>query len=304
VIVLVIGILAAGVLMVASNASADVTIGVLARRGIEIAEERWTVLGEYLTKRMGEKVSFHPLGFDEVMDFCETHPRQFLFANSWYYVKAKVKFGAKALVTVQNRGSGTLFGGVIFTRKEASIRHLSDIRGKVLACPKFASAGGWIVPKAVLVKKDLPPEDVCKKIIEAGTHDAVVRSVWDGAADVGFVRTNILERLSGEGKIDIHDYRVLNPVRHKGFPELCSTPLYPTWPIASLRSTPPETAAKLKQILLKIPKGRAALDPCKVERFVEALDYCPLEDLLRFLKVDPFDPSEATKQDRPPRLSR
>jgi two-component system sensor histidine kinase TtrS len=267
---------------------ADIRIGILAKRGPEVVEQRWSALGQYLANKMGEKVTFVPLKFTEVMDWTWNNYDQFVFANSWFYVRAKVRRGAKALVTVKNKGSGVLFGGVIFAKKESGIDRLTALRGKVLMCPKFSSAGGWIFQKGVMLKEGIDPEKDCKRLLEGKTHDAVVVAVADGKADVGTVRTNVLERMSEEGKIDVNTFTILHAVQHADFPEKCSTPLYPTWPIASLKNTPPDRAAKLKDALLSIPQNHPALEPCKVERFVEALNYDPLEQLLIFLKAPPF----------------
>jgi ABC-type phosphate/phosphonate transport system substrate-binding protein len=121
------------------------------------------------------------------------------------------------------------------------------------------------------------------------SHDEVVYAVRDKKADVGTVRTNILETMQREGKISIQDFRVLNEMRHEALPELCSTPLYPDWPVASLGSAPPDLASRMKGALLAIPPGHPALEQArKIERFVDALDYGPMEDLCRLLNVDPF----------------
>lgn len=271
-----------------SAAWAEIQIGILARRGADVAEREWSALGTYLSGQMGDNVIFRPLKFTEVMDFCSNNRQQFLFANSWFYVRAKVLYGAKALVTVKNQGSGVFFGGVILTRNGGSVKTIEDIRGKTLMCPKFSSAGGWIFQKGVMVKAGLVPEKECTKLLEGQTHDAVVEAVINGSVDVGTVRTNIIENMRKEGKIGAGDLVIIHPTPHENFPEFCSTPLYPTWPIAALGKTEPSVAEKLKQALLGIPTNHQALGPCKVERFVEAQDYGPLEDLLRFLKVTPF----------------
>ena len=226
------------------------------------------------------------ISFTEVMQWTLNNENQFLFANSWFYVRAKVTRGAKAIVNVKNKGTGAFFGGVIFAKKESGITHLDDIRGRVLMCPKFSSAGGWIFQKGVMVKAGVIPEKDCKFLLEGHTHDAVVFAVKDGKADVGTVRTNILERMNREGKINIDNYAIIHSIKHPNFPELCSTPLYPSWPVASLRKTPPVIAEKLKRILLAIPPGSPELEACQVERFIEALDFGPLENLLRFLKLE------------------
>ena len=75
---------------------ADFKIGVLAKRGPEVANQRWGPLGKLLSESMGETVTFVPLKFTEIMEWSLNNKNQFLFANSWFYVRAKAVRGAKA----------------------------------------------------------------------------------------------------------------------------------------------------------------------------------------------------------------
>jgi phosphate/phosphite/phosphonate ABC transporter binding protein len=281
-------IVVVGIMFTGALASAEIKIGVLAKRGPDVVQQRWSGLADYLTHQLGEKVTFVPLPFTQIRKFCSLKKGQFLFANPWWYVRAKVNYRANALVTVQNQGSGTMFGGVIFAKKISGINKVEQVRGKTVMCPKFSSAGGWIFQKAVLVRNNIRPEQDCKALLEGGTHDDVVYAVRDGKADVGMVRTNILERMNNEGKINMDDYVIINQVSHHQFPEVISTDLYPTWPVAALSGTSADLAERMKQALLTVPAGHPALNSCKVERFVDALDYNGVEEALSFLQVPPF----------------
>ncbi|MBI4964296.1 MAG: phosphate/phosphite/phosphonate ABC transporter substrate-binding protein [Desulfomonile tiedjei] len=285
--------LAVAILLVASFASiveADVKFGVLAQRSAEITLKEWEPLANYLTHQLGQKVTIVPLKFEEVLDFCRDEPTGFLFANSWFILRAKVYRKAKILATARIKGSGSHFGGVIFARSDSGIRSLPDVRDKVLMCMKFASPGGWLFQKGVLVKHEITPEKDCKLLVEGQTHDEVVLAVKDGRADVGTVRTNILETMEREGKIKKQDFFILNETKHQNFHEVCSTPLYPEWTVASLKDTAPELASKVKTALLSLPPGHPALEGArnKLEGFEEPVDHDPLEELLKFLRVEPF----------------
>jgi ABC-type phosphate/phosphonate transport system substrate-binding protein len=277
--------------LVSTTVTAEIKIGMLAQRGAETALKEWGGLEKYLSDRLGDKVTVVPLKFSEFMDFCRTDPAQFIFTNPWFYVRAKVMYHARALVTVKYQGAGTMMGGVIFTRSDSGIKSLGDLVGKNLMCAKFSSPGGWLFQKGVMVKAGMVPERDFKTLIEppSESHDAVVYAVKDGKADAGTVRTNLLETMEREGKIKMSEFRIINETKHEDFPLVCSTPLYPDWCVAALRSTPPKLAEKMKQELLAIPVGNPALEQArKIERFVEALDYQPMEDLCRLLKVKPF----------------
>ncbi len=86
----VMGIVLIVALGLASAVHAEIRIGMLAQRGPEIALKEWGGIGDYLTDRMGEKVTVVPLRFTEVLDFCRNEPNSFLFVNSGFYIRAKV----------------------------------------------------------------------------------------------------------------------------------------------------------------------------------------------------------------------
>ncbi len=274
-----------------SAAQAEIKIGMLAQRGPETALKEWEPLATYLSEQLGDKVTVVPLTFTDFLDFCDREPSAFIFTNPWFYVRAKVLKKAKALVTVKYQSSGDRMCGVIFTRKDSGINSLPDIRGKVLMCPKLSSPGGWLFEKGEIVKAGITPEKELAKLLESAreSHDEVVFAVLDKKADVGTVRNNILETMQREGKINMQDFRVLNELKHPEVSEACSTPLYPDWPVAALGKTPPEVADKMKQALLAVPPRHPVLEQArKIDRFVEALDYGPMEELCRLLKVEPF----------------
>lgn len=263
----------------------------LAQRGAETALKEWSGIAAFLSEQLGDNVTIVPLQFSEFMDFCDAERSAFIFTNPWFYVKAKVKKDAKALVTVKYQKSGTMMGGVIFTRRDSGITNLTDLKGKVLMCPKLSSPGGWLFAKGEIVKAGIVPESDLKLLLETPkeSHDEVVYAIRDKKADVGTVRTNLLEAMQREGKINVDDFLVLNETRHEGLSERCSTPLYPDWPVASLGNTPPQLAAKMKAALLSMQPGHPALEQArKIAQFVDALDYGPMEELCRTLNVDPF----------------
>jgi ABC-type phosphate/phosphonate transport system substrate-binding protein len=264
-----------------SAAQAEIKIGMLAQRGPETALKEWEPLAAYLSDQLGDKVTIIPLTFTDFLDFCDREPAGFIFTNPWFYVRAKVLKKAKALVTVKYQASGDKMCGVIFARKDSGIKSLADIRGKVLMCPKLSSPGGWLFQKGVIMNAGITPEKDLKKLLETEreSHDEVVYAVLNKKADIGTVRNNILETMQREGKINMEDIVVLNEMKLPEVSEACSTPLYPDWPVAALGKTPPELADKMKQALLSIPPGNPALEKArKIDRFVDALDYGPMEE--------------------------
>ncbi len=272
-------------LMVAvADASAEIKIGVLAFRGTEEAQRRWVPLGEHLTQVMGQKVTFEPVLHHNIVEFGKAHTDQFLMVNPWQFLKIKSRFDATPILSLDEQEFGTAFGGVIFARKDSGITKIGDLKDKSLMCVKFNGAGGRLFQKAVMLKSGVHPERECKSLSEAGSQDAVVAAVRDGKADVGTVRTGILESLHAQGKINMNDFIVINPVRHEGLNCAASTPLYPSWPLSALRHTKPAVAASLKDALLAIPAEHPALKNAKLNRFIEPMDYQPMSNLSEFLR--------------------
>jgi two-component system, LuxR family, sensor histidine kinase TtrS len=289
--VLIVAMLCATLTLSAQQSCAEIKMGVLAQRGPDIALREWGGIGQYLSEKMGEKVTIVPVSFSDFLDWCKLEPAAFIVANPWFFVRAKVFRNAKPLVTVKYSSTGSQFGGVILATKQSGIKTIADLKGKVLMAPKFSSPGGWLFQKGAMVKLGFVPERDARVLVETPkeSHDEVVFAVRDGKADVGFVRTNMLETMEREGKIKIADFVILNPQSHEGFPEVCSTPLYPEWVVASLGSTPPSLANKMKAALLAIPPRHEVLQQArKIEQFVDALDYGPMEELCKLLQVEPF----------------
>ncbi len=273
----------------AASALADVRIGVLALRGPEAAKTQWQGLAEHLSKKLDDTVVIIPLAFDEVLDFCNYNEGELLVANPWLYVQARESFGARALVTMRRRETGSVFGGVIIVRKDSGIHNLKDLIGKRVVCPTQRSAGGWLFQKALLVTGLIDPKKDLASILTVRSHDKVVTAVIEGNADVGFVRTSIPESMQKEGIIELDDLSIIHPVSYNTFPHAISTPLYPEWPVASLSGTPHELSRRARRFLMQIPADHTALKGSGITGFVEPMDYGPVEEAMRFLGEAPFN---------------
>jgi len=123
---------------------------------------------------------------------------------------------------------------------------------------------------------------------EGKTHPEVVESIRDGKADVGIVRTDLLERMEAAGKIDMRYFRILNIKDVKGFPFFLSTKLYPEWAVASMKAVPTEDAQQVKKVLLGLSAESVAAKKGKYVGWIPALNYNSVRDLMKKLKVGPY----------------
>jgi ABC-type phosphate/phosphonate transport system substrate-binding protein len=89
-------------------------------------------------------------------------------------------------------------GQVLLVRSEPSdINTIADLAGKTFCRPDPTSTSGWIIPSITMRAEGIDPETDLAEIIDAGGHDAVVISVYNGDCDAGatFVdaRSNVEE---------------------------------------------------------------------------------------------------------------
>ncbi len=283
-----------GSLLVTTGVQAEITvrIGVLAKRGEEQTINRWQPTAEYLTRELsGYQFVVTPLDFVEIDEAVTSKRIDFVLANSAIYVELESRYGAGRIATMRNRNGHrgyTVFGGVIFTRADnTAINSLEDLKGVRFAAVKENSFGGYQMAWREMAQVGISP-DKDTDLVFSGTHDSVVYSVLRGQADAGTVRTDTLERMQLEGKIDLAQLKILNPQRYPNFGYLCSTRLYPEWPFARLNHTADELSHAVAIALLRMPPDSSAARTGMVSGWTVPENYQPVHDLMRELRIGPY----------------
>ncbi len=271
-------------------AQAEIKIGVLAKRGAIKAMTKWQATGDYLADKLGEPVVVIPLNFSAIEPKVKSGEIDFLLANSAFFVEMEKKYGTKAVATLINSRDGKAlkeFGGVILVRADSPIRTLADIRGKKFMCVKYSSFGGAHMAWRLLLDNGIDPEKDFALFAEGKKHDNVVLAVQNGVMDAGTVRSDTLERMAGEGQINMTDFRIINQV-NDDFPFVHSTRLYPEWPMAALAHIDDAKAAKVGEALRAMRSDDAAAKAAKVVGWDAAADYGPVRDCLMAIKYGVF----------------
>jgi phosphate/phosphite/phosphonate ABC transporter binding protein len=268
-------------------------IGVLAKRGPVKALKQWKATGEYLTAKIADKTfEIVPLDFDDVNPAIESNKVDFFLVNSSMFITAKVKFGASAVATMVNSRQGQplkSFGGVILTSVDNDeINSIDDLKGKTFMAVKKSSFGGWQMAYKEILDSGVDPQQDFAKLEFGGKHDNVVLAVQNGAVESGTVRTDTLERMAAEGMIDMDEFKIINKKSHNGFPFVISSALYPEWPLAKTQKTSDAVAKEVLDALKQLKETDAAAKSAKIVGWVDALDYGPVEDLQKSLKVGAY----------------
>ncbi|MCG6907222.1 MAG: response regulator [Desulfobacteraceae bacterium] len=273
----------------------QVLIGVLAKRGVDRCLEKWSPTADYLSSQIpGKRFVIVPLEYDQIFDPFRLEPLNFIICNPSVYVDLEIEYGAMRIATLKNLHAGrsfTRYGGVIFTRQERSdIRRLEDLKGKSFMAVEEHSLGGWHAAWRELAARGIDPRRDLKNFHFAGTHDAVVLAVRDGLSDAGTVRTDTLERMQTENKIDLDDFFIIpvDGVTHENLPFVASTRLYPEWPIAKMGRTSDELGVAVAIALLQITLDNPAAVAGRYAGWTIPLNYQDVHDLLRELKIGPY----------------
>jgi ABC-type phosphate/phosphonate transport system substrate-binding protein len=153
---------------------------------------------------------------------------------------------------------------------------------------KKSSFGGWQMAYKEFVDAGIDPFVDFASVEFAGKHDNVVLAVQNGAVDCGTVRTDTLERMAAEGLVYLDEFKIVNQAAHDGFPFVCSTALYPEWPLAKTRNTDDAVAGEVVAALKNLKADDAAAQKAKVVGWTDALDYGPVEELQAALHVGAY----------------
>jgi phosphate/phosphite/phosphonate ABC transporter binding protein len=274
-------------------ASDHFKIGVLAKRGPVKAMQKWKATGEYLSAKIsGKTFEIVPLDFDEVNPAVEKGEVDFFLVNSSMFVTAKVNYGARAIATMVNSRQGQplkSFGGVILASAENDqINSLNDLKGKSFMAVKRSSFGGWQMAYKEIIDAGIDPMKDFSELKFGGKHDNVALAVQNGVIDAGTVRTDTLERMTAEGTIELDEFKIINTKNHTGFPFVCSSALYPEWPLAKTKKIPDSVANDVVAALKQLKPEEQAAKNAKIVGWVDALDYGPVENLQQTLKVGAY----------------
>ncbi len=277
-------------------AETNVQIGVLAKRGSKHCLEKWAPTAEYLSEALpGHHFEIIPISFQNIPSKVESGNVDFILTNSASYVELEMAYGINRIATLKNKGMGktfTTFGGVIFTQKSRQdIRTIQDLKRKRFMAVERTSFGGWFMAWRELKAAGIDPFSDFAAMRFGGTHDAVVYAVRDGKVDAGTVRTDTLERMQREGKINLDDFHII--YQHGGvnthFPFLHSTREYPEWPMASLRHTPSILAESVAVKLIEMPQDSKAAVAASCSGWTIPMNYRSVHECLQVLRVGPYE---------------
>ena len=103
--------------------------------------------------------------------------------STFSYVLAADKGIAKARLVSVRYGSPT-YNGQFMVGADSGIASLADLKGKSFGRPDPLSTSGWIIPM-LTIKAAGVDTDTELRVVDAGSHDAVVTAIYNGEVDAG-----------------------------------------------------------------------------------------------------------------------
>lgn len=274
------------------SAEEALRLGILAFRPKEQAIQQWQPFATYLQNTIGKPIALHIYNYPEFTQAVANHEVDIILTNPGHYIVLKHKFKLSAplvtQITQKEHVILTQFAGVMFTRKDSPISTLRDMEDKHIAVTNTNSLGGYQMQAYELALHNIYPKDT-HLLITGMPHDKIIQAVLSSEADVGFVRTNVLEDMVHEGKLNLSDIKIINEQKNPNFPFLHSTRLYPEWPLVVVPSFDEHIARALTVALLALPSQSDVAKSAQIYGFTVPSDYKGVEDALRMLRVPPFE---------------
>lgn len=254
-------------------------IGVLAYRGSDQLQVRWTSLQEYLNTAIpGWTFQIVPMTLSSADEQIETGQVDFVITNPGHFVDLNRSHRMSVLASrSQQKSDGSFsgeFGSAIITRKDSGIGTLQDVAGKSVAAIDRNAFGGFQLAwyEFDRVGVDLFTETSQLRFV-GFPMDQIVDQVMSGDVDVGIVRSGLMEELSSEGRIDLNAFAFLNANVTLHHPDRVSTELYPEWPFAALGRTDSALKDRVTVALLTARQSPIAREAGMIDRWSAPVPY-------------------------------
>lgn len=276
----------------AHGQAADATpvrIGVLAFLGEDAARHEWGPLADYLNQALPQaRFAMQYLGLGALRQAVEQGQVDFVLTNPGQYVELEVAFGVSRIVTLAHGRTPTSHQGVAATvvaaRERTDLERLEDLRGQTLAAISSEGFGGYQIIWRELDALGIDPQRDLRMQFVGYPMQQVLRAIDLRQADAGIVRACLLETVPNWRQ----HYKVVAGQFEPALGCAVSSPLYPNWPLASLRHTSSELARAVAIALLKMDPQRHGLG------WTVPADYQSIHDVFRQLRIGSYDYLRAT----------
>lgn len=218
---------------------------------------RWTPMMEYLSKKLGVKVSLRIVNdYAAVIEGQKAGNIHIALYGPAAYARAfKVGADVSPFAIEVLKGGVKGYYSVLYVKKDAPYQKLEDLKDKPVAFVDPNSTSGNNVPRFEMNKLNLDPDKFFSKVVYAGTHENAVLALQQGTVEAAFNAwdndtSSTLMKMQTKGMAKYEDYRII----------FKSTQIVNS-PIAYLNSLPDDMKADIRDAILNAYKNdQAAFD--------------------------------------------
>ncbi|WP_460186263.1 EAL domain-containing protein [Thiomicrorhabdus hydrogeniphila] len=276
-----------------SFASKKIVLGVYQYQSKASVEKQYQGFADYLNKSIPNyEIELKVYTQQELLTALQNKQIQLLLVNPNLYEILRTKVELNGITATQQilykaRALDHL-GGVIFTKSHNThINQLSDLETQRIAIPSKSNTGAYRIPLYELYKAKINYKKI--HFLSVGDNDSVIETVLSDKADVGFVRTGILEKWLASHRLKRDEIKIINPQSKNHFPHFLSTELIPEWPFIILPGLDENLNRDIAVALFALRSDNPAAKQAGIAGFVAPRDYLPFENMLRALKLEPYD---------------
>jgi phosphonate transport system substrate-binding protein len=276
---------AAAMALAARSGSAqppELRIGLIPEMNVFEQVERYRRLADYLSRQVDRPIRLTMLSrYGNIVQRMVGQDVDGAFLGSFTGALASAQLGMQPVARPINLDGSSTYWGYIFVRKDSGISTVEQMRGARLALVERATTAGYVFPVAYFRRHGVDDLDNHFSDIQFwGSHDASIRAVLSGRADVGAAKNTIWEHLVQE------DPRVERELRI-----LATSPRVPSNGLFISSTVAPSVAEGIRSSLLELhesPHGAEILSALRVEGFVptDAASYEPVMELAREAGID------------------
>jgi phosphonate transport system substrate-binding protein len=264
------------------SAQQKILIGILPEMNVFKQKQRFSALGEYLSKKAGVKVEFTILSrYGNIIDRFKIEKMDGAFFGSFTGALAIKRLGVVPLARPVNMDGTSTYHGYLFVRKDSGIKTVKDMKNKKMVFVDKATTAGYLFPLAYFKENGITDtEHFFSESFFAGSHDAAINAVLTRKADIGAAKHSVFDREN------IHDPRVGMELAI-----IAQSPVVPSNGLLVRSNLPQNIKDSLKTLLLEIhndPEGKIVLQKFGAIKFIEttADDYKPVFDMAKRSGID------------------
>jgi ABC-type phosphate/phosphonate transport system substrate-binding protein len=231
------------------------TLGLISEINQSAIEDHFRDFVDYVARRLSPgseaegKVVVAPTVF-ELAKLLEQNRVDFYFDSVYPTYTINYVHGVGKTLLRRWKGGVAEYQSLIFTKRGSGIRRLEDLRGRTIVFEDPGSTSGYILPKLFLQRSGF-------KLVEKREYDPFA-SPTEIKYLFAYAQDRLLEMVlteqAGAGAFSDDDYAGLRTEKKAEINVLAQTERLPRHLVSVRANMPPQTAARLEEILLAMPE--------------------------------------------------